>query len=248
MELYPYHLSAMRKIKLLYLTLLCLSVTTACGRFMGVNSNPFELRYPVIKCGSKVQIADPDPVYAIGREINPSKGIRLMTPLVRLAPPKFMKAQQDLDYIGKMSGVVGDRIENKFLQDRWIVEVLPVNINELKIEEQDKLLDSLVPKAVRPDTVNYENWKAPDQLLIKGLPGYSLFLMIEGHIGINKVTGNSNTLSLFLIDNEKKRVTYSDFLVYECDVRNVDGLEKILDHAYRKLLDVRFPDNISAQN
>ncbi|MCE7992219.1 MAG: hypothetical protein HEP71_09575 [Roseivirga sp.] len=235
-------------MKLLYLTLLCLLVTTACGKFMGVNSNPFELRYPVIKCASKVQIADPDPVYTIGRYIDPSKGIRLMTPLVRLAPPKFMKAQQDLDYIGKMSGLVEDRIENKFLQDRWIVEVLPLKINELDISEQDKLLDNLIPKVVRPDTVNYENWTAPDQLLKEGLPGYSLFLMIEGHIGINKVTGNSNTLSLFLIDNEKKKITYSDFLVYECDVRNVDGLEKILDHAYRKLLDVRFPDDLNAQN
>lgn len=214
---------------------------------MGVNSNAFELRYPVIKCKSKVQIADPDPANTIGQYIDPSKGIRLLTPLVRLAPPKFMKSQEDLDYIGKMSGLLADRVENKFLQDKWIVEVVPVNINKLEISRQDELLSTMVSEVVRPDTINYNRWLVPDEFPETRLPGYSLFLMIEGHIGINKVTGESNTLFLFLIDNETRKVTYSDFLVYECDVRNVDGLEKILDHAYRKLLEVRFPDTYNAQ-
>ncbi len=238
----------MKKYNLLYLAAICLFITTACGKFMGVNSNPFELRYPVIKCGSKVQIVDPDPAETIGQHIDPSKGIRLLTPLVRLAPPKFMKDQDDLDYIAKMSGVVENRIENKFLQDRWIVEVVPVNVNQLDIDAQDALLASMTSKVVRPDIINYETWSVPDDFIVPGLPGYSLFLTIEGYIGINKVTGNSNTLSLYLIDNETRKITYSDFLVYECDVRNVDGLEKILDHAYRKLLDVRFPDSLNAKN
>lgn len=238
----------MKKYNPLCLAAICLLFTTACGKFMGVNSNPFELRYPVIKCGPKVQIVDPDPSQVIGQYIDASKGIRLMTPLVRLAPPKFMKDQDDLNYIAKMSGVVGDRIENKFLQDRWIVEVVPANINQLDIDAQDGLLASMTSKVVRPDVINYETWSVPEAFRTPELPGYSLFLIIEGYIGINKVTGNSNTLSLFLIDNETRKITYSDFLVYECDVRNVDGLEKILDHAYRKLLDVRFPDALNAKN
>lgn len=214
---------------------------------MGVNSNAFELRYPITKCKSKVQIADPDPVTNIGRYIDPSKGIRLLTPLVRLAPPRFMKAQEDLDYIGKMSGLLADRVENKFLQDKWIVEVLPVNVNQLEVSQQDELLSSMMSEVVRSDKINYDRWLVSDEFPVTRLPGYSLFLMIEGHIGINKTNGESNTLFLFLIDNENRKVTYSDFLVYECDVRNVDGLEKILDHAYRKLLDVRFPDTFNAQ-
>lgn len=238
----------MEKRKLLYFTFVCLLLTTACGKFIGVNSNPFELRYPVIRCGSKVQIADPDPNHTIGQSIDPTKGIRLMTPLVRLAPPKFMKDQEDLDYIAKMSGVIGNRIENKFLQDRWIVEVLPTNINQLEIDAQDNLLAGMMSTVVRPDTINYETWKVPGEFPRTNLPGYSLFLTIEGYIGINKVTGNSNTLTLFLIDNETRKITYSDFMVYECDVRNVDGLEKILDHAYRKLLGVRFPETLNAKN
>lgn len=214
---------------------------------MGVNSNAFEFRYPVIQCKSKVQIADPEPVTNIGRYIDPSKGIRLLTPLVRLAPPKFMKDQDDLDYIGKTSGLLADRVENKFLQDKWIVEVVPVNVNQLEISRQDELLAGMISEVVRPDTINYDRWLVPDEFPETKLPGYSLFLMIEGHIGINKITGESNTLFLFLIDNEKRKITYSDFLVYECDVRNVDGLEKILDHAYRKLLEVRFQDTYNAQ-
>ncbi len=237
----------MEKRILLYFAFSFLLLTTACGKFIGVNSNPFELRYPVIRCGSKVQIADPDPNHTIGQFIDRQKGIRLMTPLVRLAPPKFMKDQEDLDYIAKMSGVVGNRIENKFLQDRWIVEVLPVNINQMDIDAQDQLLAGMMSTVVRPDTINYETWKVPAEFPRTDLPGYSLFLTIEGYIGINKVTGNSNTLTLFLIDNKTRKVTYSDFLVYECDVRNVDGLEKILDHAYRKLLGVRFPETLNAK-
>lgn len=238
----------MKKATLYSFAIVCLLLTTACGNLIGVNSNSFEFRYPVVRCNAKVKLADPDPKVVLGQQIERSRGIWLLTPDVLVKPPKFHDREDDQRYINRIGDFLMKRIENKFILDEWVAGIIPVNLKESEKTDRDQILGELAANALSSDTINYDSWKAPDALVFPDFPGYSLFIYFEGQIGFNKTNNQDTNLFLFLIDNASSRVTYSDFMSYECDVRNPDGLEKVLDHAYGKLLAVRFPETFNKAN
>ena len=231
----------MKKLQPILVATLCILLLGACNAISKLSSNPFEQRYPITRCGGKVQVKDPDPTHVYGQYINPSKGIWLLTPYLTLRPPKFMNTDLDRDYITKMNGQLVDRIEEKFRRENWVEDIVSFPFQLVDEEPRDSVVNIMVSKAVKLDTVNYGNWNVPNELIRPDIPGYSLFLFIDGQVGFDSVTGNQNILYLFVIDNETRKTTYADYMRYECDVRNTNGLDKILDYAYLKLLTLRFP-------
>jgi len=231
----------MKSYQTTYILVLCLFVFSACSKLPpGLRSNQFEQRFPVARCGGKVQVKDPDPAVIYGQYINPDQGIWLLTPYVTLKPPRYTKNQEDLDYIDDMHDFLLTRIEDKFEREKWVEDIVPYDMESLG-EKRDTVVSQMVSKAVTLDTINYGNWNVPPELIRSDVPGYSLFMFIDGQVGFNEVTGYQNLLYLFVIDNQTRKTTYADYMRYECDVRNVNGLDKILDYAYLKLLALRFP-------
>lgn len=231
----------MKRFRFLTLVALCLLTINACTTIAGLSSNSFEQRFPVTRCGAKVQVNDPDTNVVYGQYINPSKGIWLLTPYLSLQGPQYADSPEDMAYIEKMDGFLSDRIETKFVQEKWIQDVVPFDLDQFETRVRDSVVNMMVSNVIRLDTINYGNWKVPDELIKPEIPGYSLFLFIDGNVGFNRVTGVENILYLFVIDNATRKTTYADFMKYKCDVRNTNGLDKTLDYAYRKLLELRFP-------
>ncbi len=220
---------------------LCLLFAAACSNISGLSSNSFEQRYPITRCGTKVQVNDPETNVVYGQYINQTKGIWLLTPYIALTGPEYASSEEDLEYIANMDDFLTNRIETKFIQEKWIEDVVPLELNGLETGVRDSVVNMMVSNVIRLDTINYGDWKVPDELIEPRIPGYSLFMFIDGHVGFNRVTGNENILYLFVIDNATRKTTYADFMKYDCDVRNTNGLDKTLDYAYKKLLELRFP-------
>lgn len=238
----------MKRIQPLYLFALCVFFASACSNLSGLSSNSFEQRFPITRCGSKVQVNDPDTKTVYGQFINPSKGIWLLRPYMALQGPEYADSDEDLDYISTMSDFLVDRIESKFQREKWVEDVVPFDLKQYETEVRDSVVNMMVSNVIRLDTINYGNWKVPDELIQPQIPGYSLFMFIDGHVGFNSVTGNENILYLFVIDNATRKTTYADFMKYKCDVRNTNGLDKTLDYAYKKLLELRFPSVLNSEN
>lgn len=231
----------MKRIQSLYLLGLCLFFASACSNISGLSSNSFEQRFPITRCGNKVQVNDPDANVVYGQFINQSKGIWLLTPYIALTGPEYADSEEDLAYIANTNKLLVNRIESKFVQEKWIEDVVPFNLDRFETAVRDSVVNMMVSNVIRLDTINYGDWKVPDELIQPQIPGYSLFMFIDGNVGFNRVTGNENILYLFVIDNATRKTTYADFMKYNCDVRNANGLDKTLDYAYRKLLELRFP-------
>ena len=222
--------------------LFCLLIFSACSQLPpGLRSNPFEQRFPVARCGGKVQVKDPDPRSVYGQYINPNTGIYMLQPYVVLKPPKYTKEEEDFNYINTMHDFLIQRIIDKFEREKWVQDFVDFDLQDLQEEKRDTIINQMVAEGVKLDTINYGNWNVPSELIQPDVPGYSLFMFLDGQLGFNDVTGYQNVLYLFLIDNQTGKTTYSDFMRYECDVRNLNGLDKILDYAYLKLLTLRFP-------
>ncbi len=231
----------MKRIQSIYLLGLCLFFASACSNISGLSSNSFEQRFPITRCGNKVQVNDPDAGVIYGQFINQSKGIWLLTPYIALKGPEYADSEEDLEYIFNTNKLLVNRIESKFMQEKWIEDVVPFDLDQFETGVRDSVVNMMVSNVIRLDTINYGDWKVPDELIQPQIPGYSLFMFIDGNVGFNRITGNENILYLFVIDNATRKTTYSDFMKYNCDVRNVNGLDKTLDYAYRKLLELRFP-------
>ncbi|GAB5524569.1 MAG: hypothetical protein Roseis2KO_24410 [Roseivirga sp.] len=188
-----------------------------------------------------MQVNDPDANVVYGQFINQTKGIWLLTPYIALDGPEYADSEQDLEYLANTNKLLVNRIESKFMQEKWVENVVPFDLDQFETGVRDSVVNMMVSNVIRLDTINYGDWKVPEELIQPQIPGYSLFLFIDGNVGFNRVTGNENILYLFVIDNATRKTTYSDFMKYNCDVRNVNGLDKTLDYAYRKLLELRFP-------
>lgn len=231
----------MKRIQSLYLLGLCLFFASSCSNIAGLSSNSFEQRFPITRCGNKVQVNDPDANVVYGQFINQTKGIWLLTPYIGLTGPDYADSEEDLEYIANTNKLLVNRIESKFVQQKWVEDIVPFDLNGLETAVRDSVVNVMVSNVIRLDTINYGDWNVPEELLQPQIPGYSLFMFIDGHVGFNRVTGNENILYLFVIDNATRKTTYADFMKYNCDVRNTNGLDKTLDYAYKKLLELRFP-------
>jgi hypothetical protein len=214
---------------------------SGCADVNSLRSNPFENKFPIGQCSRKIDVADPDASLELGKYISPKKGIHLLTPYVRLSSTYSLTGEDSI-YMSKMVDYIGNRIENQFLQQEWIEGVIQMGIpdDNLNAEGVPPMIAQMMSNVLEKDTIDYRNWDVPDQLILEGDTEYSLLFFINGIIGFDEMTENENYFYFFLIDNEAKKVSYSDFLKFRCDVRNLNGLKKVLDYAYLKLLDVRF--------
>lgn len=235
----------MKRFQLLFSLAFCWLFVSACGNLAGLSSNSFEHRFPITRCGSKVQVNDPDTNVVLGQFINPSKGIWLLTPYMALQGPEYATSPEDLGYINTTNDFLVERIESKFIQQKWVEGIVPFDLDQYETNVRDSIVNMMVSNVIRLDTINYGNWEVPNELIRPDIPGYSLFIFIDGSVGFNRVIGNENILYLFVIDNATRKTTYSDFMKYKCDVRNTNGLDKTLDYAYTKLLELRFPSTIN---
>jgi hypothetical protein len=213
----------------------------ACAEVNSLRGNPFEKKFPIGQCSRKIDVADPDATLELGKFISPKKGIHLLTPYVRLSFTDELSAEDSV-YMSKMVDFLGNRIENQFLQQEWIEGVIPVEIPHENLNESGvpSIIAGMMSNVLEKDTIDYRNWDVPPELILKDITDYSLLFFINGIIGFDEMTENENYFYFFLIDNEAKKVAYSDFLKFRCDVRNLNGLTKVLDYAYLKLLNVRF--------
>jgi len=233
----------MKRLPLIFSFALCVLLASACGNLAGISSNSFEHRFPITRCGAKVQVNDPDAQVVLGQFINPSKGIWLLTPYIALEGPKYATSPEDLKYISTTDDFLVERIESKFVQQKWIEDVVPFDVDQYETNVRDSIVNMMVSNVIRLDTIDYANWEVPNEFIRPDIPGYSLFLFIDGNVGFDRVIGNENILYLFVIDNTTGKTTYADFMKYKCDVRNTNGLDKTLDYAYKKLLELRFPSS-----
>ncbi len=233
----------MKFFNLLSMVLILALILTSCGDYGSLRSNPFESKFPIAKCSRKIDVADPEPVLELGKFISPQKGIYLLTPYVRLSST-YLTTGQDSVYLDKMTDYLGNRIENQFLQLDWIEGVVPANLANLSADTTGvpPSVAEMVTGVLERDTIDYRNWNVPADLLLPNSDQYTLLFFINGIIGFDDMTENENYFYFFLIDNEARKVSYADFFKYRCDVRNTNGLRKVLDYGYLKLLDVRFPE------
>jgi hypothetical protein len=232
-------MSSIKKLSLLFCTTLIFGFVYSCSNLAGVIGT-FEQRYPISHCGDKVKVSDPNPLKVFGEVVDPLKGIWLLTPYIEIEGPLQAHLPNDLEYMSNMNDFLVDRIETSFVQKEWVADVKASGVNRLSAKMRHDMLKKMSKGALKLDSINYEGWIAPDELIRPDVPGYSLFMFIDGMFG-NPSGVNQNTLYLFLIDNAERRVTYSDLLHYQCDVRDTEGLDKTLEYAFKKLLEVRFP-------
>lgn len=231
-------------MKYIYQILLLVAISfflEGCADVNSLRSNPFESKFPIGQCSRKIDVADPDAKLELGKFISPNKGIHLLTPYVRLSST-YPLTSEDSVYMSKMVDYIGNRIENQFLGEEWIEGVIPVTISHDNLDEAGAppVIAEMISNVLEKDTIDYRNWDVPNELILEDNNEYSLLFFINGIIGFDEMTENENYFYFFLIDNEAKKVSYSDFLKFRCDVRNINGLKKVLDYAYLKLLDVRF--------
>ena len=212
-----------------------------CAEVNSLRGNPFEAKFPIGQCSRRIDVADPEAILELGKFISPNKGIHLLTPYVRLSSTYALNSEDSI-YMSKMVDYIGNRIENQFLRQEWIEGVVPLEIphDNLNAEGVPPIIAEMMSNVLEKDTIDYRNWDVPDELILEGETEYSLLFFINGIIGFDEMTENENYFYFFLIDNEAKKVSYSDFLKFRCDVRNLNGLRKVLDYAYLKLLNVRF--------
>ncbi len=233
----------MKYFNLISLLLVFSIFSFGCVHVGSLRSNSFEAKYPIAKCKRKIQVLDPEPKVEIGKFISSEKAISLLTPYINLTPTNFVTDLESA-YLTKVTDDLGDRIENQFLVQNWVERVIPADIKQLSADTTTLPLSvsRMMAHVLENDTIDYGNWNAPAELIVNSSQEYSLLLLINGSIGFDGVMENENYFYLFLIDNEAGKVSYADFFKYHCDVRNTDGLIKVMDYAYLKLLNVRFKE------
>jgi len=231
----------MKNLFLLFLLGVMFVLTAGCAELNALRSNAFEAKFPISQCPRKVNVDDQEPALELGKFISPSKGIYLLTPYILISSTHFTNSADSV-YLTKITDYLGNLVENQFLQQDWIEGVIPVQIPESEIDSLvvPPAIGSMISNVLEQDTIDYRNWDVPHELLLENNNEYSLLLFINGIVGYDELIDDKNHLFFFLIDNEVKKVVYSDYLKFQCDVRNTNGLRKVLDYAYLKLLDVRF--------
>ncbi|MGK0488308.1 MAG: hypothetical protein ACJAXB_001490 [Candidatus Endobugula sp.] len=219
------------------LLILIFAFFPSCVDKYTTTSGSLERRYSIKRCKQKVPVIDDDPGVLINQYIDEKKGIWLFPPIVELNTD-LKTDDQDSIYFKRVRRDLEKSIANKFLLDKWVVDLRGEEnfYNGMKTS----ILDSLVKRATQ-GSINYSQWDVDESLVDPSYKHYSMIVYIKGLVGDRANTGAYvNELYFFVIDNFEKKVSYSDAILFNCDVRNLDSINKLLEYAFRKLVDVRF--------
>jgi hypothetical protein len=230
--------------KILLLAFVGFLGASSCTSKVNPSEFDFERKYRVRPCRSFISIVDDDPKVVVDMFIDSLKGVILFRPSIDImASP--INSINDFTYLTRTKKGLEDFIVNKFLVDKWVVsnvDLGPFGEDNLSMGDST-MLAFFKSKIEGQSKIVYSNWKVANNLILDGNDGYNLFLRLEGSIGASKLSTDKNKLYLFLIDNNERRVVYSDMVTFECDLRNFDAINRVLDYTFLKLLEVRFAIN-----
>lgn len=227
--------------KILLLAFVGIVSASSCSSKVALSDYDFERKYRIRPCRSVFSVVDDDPKVVVDMFIDSLKGVILFKPSIDINASPIISAN-DSAYISKTKKGLEDFIVNKFLVDKWVVsnvDLAPFGDENLS-KGDSTILAFFKSKIEGQSKVVYSNWKVPDNLILDENDGYNLFLRLEGSIGASKLSTDMNKLYLFLIDNNESRIVYSDVVTFECDLRNFDAINRVLDYTFLKLLEVRF--------
>lgn len=232
----------------LFSSLLIIVLLSACAGFSkALRTNPFEQRIPIKLCPDQVPVIDPDPVQFVGLNLDQDKKLWLLTPQVRLTS-SYVKSEDDAIYLERKSTLIKNYIESKFEQERWTEGEIPIELPEVVDSAGNNIIAmELITRIENAAVADYETWKVDPRLYSNAIDGYSLLMFVNGQIGYTRVSDNLNEFYWFVIDNQTGKVAYADYFKYDCDIRNYDGLDKVIDYAFVKFVAIRFPEFAEGQ-
>ena len=235
------------KQQLILFTFLAVIFSACAGFSKSLRTNPFEQRIPIKLCPEQVPVLDPDPIQVIGLDLDQDKKLWLLTPQVKLTS-SYIKSEDDSIYLERKASLIQNFIERKFEQERWAEGEIPIELPAvLDSTGQNIIAQELITRLQGTSVADYETWKVDPRLYSNEIDGYSLLMFVNGQIGYTRVSDNLNEFYWFLIDNETGKVAYADYFKYDCDIRNYDGLDKVIDYAFVKFVAIRFPEFADGQ-
>ncbi len=231
------------KLRLLLLISTVALLTAGCAGFSkALRSNPFEKRIPILLCEEQVPVVDPDPVQVVGLDLDQDHKLWLLTPQVNLTS-SYIKSEDDAIYLERKGSLIKNYIENKFEQERWTEGEISLSLPDIKDKMGNNVFkQELIEKIENSSSIDYGSWRLDPRLYSQELGGYSLLMFVNGQIGFDRSSDNLNEFYWFVIDNQKGKVAYADYFKYDCDIRNYDGLDKVIDYAFIKFVVIRFPE------
>ncbi|PNQ72310.1 hypothetical protein C1T31_12220 [Hanstruepera neustonica] len=78
----------------------------------------------------------------------------------------------------------------------------------------------------------YKRYRTAKNLIIEDNSDYQLFIESLFSVGIGK---NMNSISFFVFDLKKGKIVYFDRMHYNCDIRDLKALEKVLTYGLLKI-------------
>lgn len=233
----------MISIRQSFALLLIVALCSACAGFSkALRSNPFEQRIPIKLCPEQVPVIDPNPIQVVGLDLNQDKKLWLLTPQVRLTSG-YVKTDDDARYLDRKANLIEGYIKNKFQQEGWTAGDIPLELPDIIDSEGNNVLGmSMISRIENATVADYVTWKVDPRLYDNNIDGYSLLMFVNGQIGYSRMSDNLNEFYWFVIDNQLGKVAYADYFKYDCDIRNYDGLDKVIDYAFVKFVATRFPE------
>ncbi len=232
----------MKTQQILLFSFLVLLLSACAGFSKSLRTNPFEQRIPIKLCEEQVPVIDPDPVQVVGLNLDQDKKLWLLTPQVKLSS-SYVKSEDDAKYLERKSTLIRNFIESKFEQERWAEGEIPIELPDIVDSLGNNVIASeLIRRIEMVSAVDYETWKVDPRLYSSEIDGYSLLMFVNGQIGFERMSDNLNEFYWFIIDNETGKVSYADYFKYDCDIRNYDGLDKVVEYAFIKFVAIRYPE------
>lgn len=230
-------------VKKILLFILIATVFTACAGFSkSLRTNPFERRIPIKLCEEQVPVIDPDPLKLIGFDLDEDKKLWLLTPQVKLSS-SYVKSEDDAIYLDRKSSLIQSFIKNKFEQERWAEGEIDLELPDIVDSMGNNVIAmEMIQRIEKATTIDYGIWKVDPRLYDSEIDGYSLLMFVNGQIGFDRMSDNLNEFYWFIIDNETGKVAYADYFKYDCDIRNYDGLDKVVEYAFIKFVAIRYPE------
>lgn len=228
--------------QLLLLIAINIAVAGCAGFSKSLRTNPFEQRIPIKLCPEQVPVIDPDPLQYVGLNLDQDYKLWLLTPQVRLSS-SYVKSEDDAIYLERKGNLIKNYIESKFEQERWVEGEFDVQLPDIKDSLGNNIFaQELIQRIENATVADFDTWKVDPRLYDSQIDGYSLLMFVNGQIGFDRTSDNLNEFYWFVIDNQKGKVAYADYFKYDCDIRNYDGLDKVIDYAFIKFVAIRFPE------
>lgn len=232
----------MKANQVIGLFFMLLFMASCAGFSKALRSNPFEQRIPILLCPEQVPVLDPEPIQMLGLDLDQDYPLWLLSPQVNLSS-NYVRSTDDSIYLDRKSSLIRNYIENKFEQERWTEGEIALSLPNITDSLGNNIFaQELISKIENSASIDFDSWKLDPRLYDQQLGGYSLLMFVNGQIGFDRVSDNLNEFYWFVIDNQKGKVAFADYFKYDCDIRNYDGLDKVIDFAFIKFVSLRFPE------